>query len=157
MKNLFTSFLGIVMGLFIFSSTTFAADNGNDGIDKNCSDFSTPEDAQAYFTNDGGSAARNIDDLDEDQDGIPCENLSSTGGNDTNNGDSSTNNEDSNTNNGNQNTGTSENPGTSDTNNTTDQVGEKLPNTATSYPNSMLLGFILLLIGVLALNLKRSK
>jgi putative cell wall-binding protein len=48
---------------------------GYDGIDKDCSDFSTEAEAQAYFNNDGGSAAHNIDGLDADYDGKACESL----------------------------------------------------------------------------------
>ena len=46
---------------------------GYDGIDKNCSDFSSSEEAQAYFEADGGSSTYNVDGLDADGDGLVCE------------------------------------------------------------------------------------
>ena len=44
------------------------------GGDKNCSDFSTQPEAQAYFKSRGGPA-QDPDGLDGDRDGIACENL----------------------------------------------------------------------------------
>jgi hypothetical protein len=41
--------------------------------DKDCPDFATQGDAQAYFVANGGSATNNIDNLDADHDGIACE------------------------------------------------------------------------------------
>ncbi|MDP2587311.1 MAG: cell wall-binding repeat-containing protein [bacterium] len=52
---------------------THDVDLGNDGIDKDCSDFGTRGKAQAYFEQDGGSITRNVDDLDADHDGLACE------------------------------------------------------------------------------------
>lgn len=43
--------------------------------DKDCSDFATQPQAQAYFTSHGGSASNNFDNLDADHDGIACEDL----------------------------------------------------------------------------------
>lgn len=43
--------------------------------DKDCSDFATQADAQAYFDSQGGSPTNNVDDLDRDHDGIACEAL----------------------------------------------------------------------------------
>lgn len=43
--------------------------------DKDCSDFATQEEAQAYFKSKGGSPTNNVDKLDSDQDGIACESL----------------------------------------------------------------------------------
>lgn len=47
--------------------------------DRNCSDFSSQEEAQAYFDSNGGSASNNVDGLDADNDAIPCEELASSG------------------------------------------------------------------------------
>jgi hypothetical protein len=41
--------------------------------DKDCSDFVTQGDAQAYFVAHGGSVTNNVDNLDADHDGIACE------------------------------------------------------------------------------------
>lgn len=43
--------------------------------DKDCSDFATQQQAQAYFDAHGGSASNNFDNLDADHDGIACESL----------------------------------------------------------------------------------
>src|SRR5689334_9369342 len=48
--------------------------------DKNCSDFSTQEQAQQYFDSNGGSPSNNVDGLDADHDGVACESLPSGGG-----------------------------------------------------------------------------
>ncbi len=48
-------------------------DLGNDGVDMNCADFAELNAAQAYFVTDGGSPARNVDNLDADRDGAACE------------------------------------------------------------------------------------
>ena len=45
--------------------------------DKNCPDFKFQQDAQTFFTNNGGSATNNVDGLDHDHDGKACENLPS--------------------------------------------------------------------------------
>jgi hypothetical protein len=47
-------------------------DLGNDGFDMNCEDFPEFNAANGYFTYDGGSVDRNVDDLDPNRDGIPC-------------------------------------------------------------------------------------
>lgn len=47
----------------------------NDGIDKDCKDFSTHAEAQAYFDSQGGSSSNNVDGLDADHDGLACESL----------------------------------------------------------------------------------
>jgi quercetin dioxygenase-like cupin family protein len=49
------------------------ADLGNDGVDMNCGDFGELNAAQLYFTGDGGSADRNVDNMDADRDGAACE------------------------------------------------------------------------------------
>lgn len=43
--------------------------------DKNCSDFTTHAEAQAYFESMGGSSSNNVDGLDRDRDGLACESL----------------------------------------------------------------------------------
>ncbi len=43
--------------------------------DKNCPDFTTHAEAQAYFDGKGGSPTNNVDGLDRDHDGIACETL----------------------------------------------------------------------------------
>ena len=45
------------------------------GEDKDCSDFATQEEAQAYFESKGGSPSNNVDRLDADHDGIACKSL----------------------------------------------------------------------------------
>lgn len=45
------------------------------GGDKDCSDFATQAEAQAYFESKGGSPTNNVDRLDADHDGIACESL----------------------------------------------------------------------------------
>jgi micrococcal nuclease len=45
------------------------------GIDKDCKDFKTHTEAQAYFEAGGGSSANNFDRLDSDGDGQACEGL----------------------------------------------------------------------------------
>ncbi|MEJ2865338.1 excalibur calcium-binding domain-containing protein [Actinomycetospora flava] len=41
--------------------------------DKNCSDFTSQPQAQAYFTANGGSAINNVNNLDADHDGMACD------------------------------------------------------------------------------------
>lgn len=43
--------------------------------DKNCDDFATQAEAQAYFEANGGSATNNVDGLDRNRDGVACETL----------------------------------------------------------------------------------
>lgn len=45
------------------------------GVDKDCADFDTQSEAQAYFEAGGGSPSYNFDRLDKDRDGIACESL----------------------------------------------------------------------------------
>lgn len=47
--------------------------NGQDGIDRDCSDFPTQGEAQQYFVLDGGSAQMNVDHLDPNHNGVACE------------------------------------------------------------------------------------
>lgn len=51
-----------------------------DNIDHDCSDFVTQQDAQDYFTSQGGSYKKNIDHLDGDGDGVACESNPTTAG-----------------------------------------------------------------------------
>jgi hypothetical protein len=51
---------------------TEGPDLGNDGVDMNCEDFPERNAAEGYFAHDGGSAERNVDGLDPDGDGVPC-------------------------------------------------------------------------------------
>jgi hypothetical protein len=50
--------------------------SGAGSLDKNCSDFSTQAQAQAWFNKHGGSASNDVAGLDGDHDGIACESLS---------------------------------------------------------------------------------
>lgn len=47
------------------------------GTDRDCADFSSQQEAQDYFDENGGSATNNVDRLDDDGDGIACEALDS--------------------------------------------------------------------------------
>lgn len=50
--------------------------NTSSGGDKDCKDFSSQSEAQAYFNSKGGSASNNVDRLDgSDHDGLVCESL----------------------------------------------------------------------------------
>jgi hypothetical protein len=46
---------------------------GKDGEDRDCADFGSQSRAQRYFEDDGGSAAKNVDRLDPNHNGIACE------------------------------------------------------------------------------------
>lgn len=48
--------------------------------DQDCSDFATQEEAQEYFDENGGDEENNVDNLDADGDGIPCESLGAPAG-----------------------------------------------------------------------------
>ncbi len=48
---------------------------GGGSLDKNCSDFSTHAEAQAWFVGHGGSASNDVAGLDADHDGVACESL----------------------------------------------------------------------------------
>lgn len=52
--------------------TSFPIDTSGD---KDCKDFATHAEAQAYFEGKGGSQTNNVDKLDADRDGIACESL----------------------------------------------------------------------------------
>lgn len=47
--------------------------NGNDGVDTDCAEFDDPDEAQAYFLEDGGTKRKNVDHLDPNHNGIACE------------------------------------------------------------------------------------
>ncbi len=51
------------------------AASGDDGVDKDCSDFSSQHEAQSYFQSQGGSATNDVDKLDGNGDGEACESL----------------------------------------------------------------------------------
>lgn len=48
---------------------------GGGSLDKNCSDFSTQAEAQAWFVSHGGNASNDVAGLDADHDGVACESL----------------------------------------------------------------------------------
>lgn len=56
-------------------STGNTATNTSNSGDKDCADFNTHAEAQAYFNSNGGSPSNNVDRLDNDHDGIACESL----------------------------------------------------------------------------------
>ncbi|RAL26721.1 excalibur calcium-binding domain-containing protein [Thermoflavimicrobium daqui] len=157
MKRLFILFFSFTVSILAFSNTASAADNGMDGIDKNCSDFPSQDQAQTYFIQDGGSKTRNVDDLDRDNDGNACEDEDkdpNNSGNHANNDDNNLNSNDSISTHDNQNNNTPSNQaGNTDPN----QTGERLPNTATHYPNAILIGILLLIVGVILIMLQKKK
>ena len=68
-------------GLFIAFALVFGFSAQAGAQDRNCDDFATQEEAQAYFEAGGGSTANNFNGLDRDRDGIACEdNPSGDGG-----------------------------------------------------------------------------
>lgn len=56
------------------SQPTTTAPSNSSG-DKDCKDFKTHSEAQAYFNSKGGSSSNNVDNLDADHDGLACETL----------------------------------------------------------------------------------
>ena len=56
------------------------------GADKDCADFSSQAEAQAYFEAHGGSPTNNVDNLDADHDGQACEAFHYGGGGGTGGG-----------------------------------------------------------------------
>ena len=62
----------LALPLALAGPATAQADLGNDGVDRDCADFFELNAAQAYFDTDGGSAARNVDNLDPTRDGLAC-------------------------------------------------------------------------------------
>ena len=69
---------GLVLVLGLAATAGAQADLGNDGVDMDCADFVELNAAQGYFVGDGGSAARNVDNLDADRDGAACESSDQT-------------------------------------------------------------------------------
>lgn len=53
---------------------------GNHPGDRDCPDFQTQTQAQRFFDRHGGSESNNVDRLDRNNDGVPCEDLPSGGG-----------------------------------------------------------------------------
>lgn len=69
-------FAVLIATAFAYTLTSSASAAG-----VNCDDFATPQDAQDYFINNGGSPTNNVEGLDRDHDGNACEyNGGSTGG-----------------------------------------------------------------------------
>lgn len=93
--------------------------------DKDCEDFQSREEVMEYWKSKGYSATNDPERLDRDGDGIPCEELPSSGGSD-----SSSSGSDSGTPNG----------GDSET-------GGKLPKTATNLPLNAMLGALIAIAG----------
>lgn len=53
---------------------------GNHPGDRDCPSFDSQAQAQRFFDRHGGSPSNNVDNLDADNDGIPCEGLPAGGG-----------------------------------------------------------------------------
>ncbi len=69
-------FAVLIATAFAYTLTSSASAAG-----VNCDDFATPQDAQDYFINNGGSPSNNVEGLDRDHDGNACEyNGGSSGG-----------------------------------------------------------------------------
>lgn len=68
--------------LFAVSASAQAVDLGNDGTDMSCEGFPEFNAANGYFLHDGGSAERNVDNVDPDGDGIPCNEMPDNADND---------------------------------------------------------------------------
>lgn len=66
--------VGILLTLLIVAvpARAQAIDLGNDGIDLSCDAFPERNAADGYFAHHGRSADRNVDNLDPDGDGVPC-------------------------------------------------------------------------------------
>lgn len=148
MKKLLALFFSLALVFAFSANTTFATGNyGKDGVDKDCKDFKSQAEAQAYFEKDGGSASNNVDNLDADHDGKACEDYKYKGGSDNKDGnkDDDTTGGSENNNSGNDKSGN--NSGSNDSNKDSNQGG-KMPKTATNYPIAMFAGALLLLAGV---------
>ena len=72
--------LRTLSGLLVAFALVFGFTASAGAQDRNCDDFDTQEEAQAYFEAGGGSAANNFNGLDRDRDGIACEDNPSSGG-----------------------------------------------------------------------------
>jgi hypothetical protein len=72
MKRLFSVvFIALAMLALVAAPVVFASHSG----DRDCEDFDTQAQAQRFFDRHGGSPSNNVDRLDANGDGIPCENL----------------------------------------------------------------------------------
>ncbi|VAX27287.1 hypothetical protein MNBD_NITROSPIRAE01-1929 [hydrothermal vent metagenome] len=69
----FISNIYFLMIVFLFCWGEDLSHAGNLRVDRDCKDFVTQEQARAYFEHFGGSPGKNVDGLDNDRDGIPCE------------------------------------------------------------------------------------
>ena len=80
-RLLYLAALSMVIGL-VFAPVALAQSRGPSGADGtyNCEDFDTQPQAQAYYDAQGGLSGPNPADLDDDLDGVPCENLPGGGG-----------------------------------------------------------------------------
>jgi Excalibur calcium-binding domain len=67
--------LATAVVLTLWATPAFAQDG-----DKDCADFSSQAEAQAYFEANGGSPSNNVDNLDADHDGQACEEFDYAGG-----------------------------------------------------------------------------
>ncbi|WP_079527768.1 excalibur calcium-binding domain-containing protein [Halobacillus hunanensis] len=77
MKKLIVSLFALLMTIGGFSGVNVAS-----AADKNCSDFDTKEEAQAFWDDNNYSVGNDPHDLDgNDNDGVPCESLPSDGSN----------------------------------------------------------------------------
>lgn len=76
--------LGVLLTVLIVAvpASAHEIDLGNDGVDWDCESFPEKNAADGYFAHDGGSADRNIDNLDPDGDGVPCNELPQDPGDD---------------------------------------------------------------------------
>jgi hypothetical protein len=117
------------LGIATFTpTTTFAAP------DKDCTDFSSQQEAQQYWDQKGYSADHDPERLDQDGDGIPCEDGEGSG----------------------QNSGTDNSGNTNDNNsgNTNDNAkdeqpkGGKMPKTALDVPVGIMMGLLSLVTGL---------
>jgi hypothetical protein len=75
----------LLIGALVLALSAAPAALAQDG-DKDCADFASQAEAQAYFEANGGSPTNNVDNLDADHDGQACESFDyggGTGGGDT--------------------------------------------------------------------------
>jgi hypothetical protein len=78
----------LLIGALVLALSAAPAALAQDG-DKDCADFASQAEAQAYFEANGGSPTNNVDNLDADHDGQACESFDygdGTGGGDTGGG-----------------------------------------------------------------------
>jgi hypothetical protein len=62
----------LLIGALVLALSAAPAALAQDG-DKDCADFASQAEAQAYFEANGGSPTNNVDNLDADHDGQACE------------------------------------------------------------------------------------